>query len=193
MIREDLSHEEHKVDVEKMIVKQKYDNCFRVSDLEDDYPAVHAASASVQNQFQNTAAAEVCESSSKGKVDSNKFDVLWEENCGKMPYDYRTKTINLGNMQATAYKYNKDVCLPPNESPAIESTHESCRVELMRVFEQVANDPKFKDSGAESILTASWLRGLKSLKKRIKDGSLIVCDTYTQEPSFCHLNTQTIS
>ena len=147
--------EEHKVDVEKLIVKQKYDNCFKVSDLEDDSPAEHAASASVQNRSQTTAAAKVFENSNRVKVDSNDFDVLWKENCGKMPYDYRTKTINLGNMQATAYKYHKDLYLPPNESPSIESAHEYRRIELMRVFEQVANDPKFKDSGAESILTAS--------------------------------------
>ena len=44
----------------------------------------------------------------EGKRSENiDLDIKWEENCGRMPYDYSTKTIDLGNMLASAYKYNK--------------------------------------------------------------------------------------
>ena len=69
-----MSLEEHKVDVEKMIVKQKYDNCFK-ENLEDDYPAEHAASAPVQNQPEPSASAKVFVNSNRVKVDSNDFEV----------------------------------------------------------------------------------------------------------------------
>ena len=94
-----------------------------------------------------------------------------------MIYDNRTKVLNMGNMQATAYKYNKSIGLPPNESAEIETAHETRRIELLRVFDRIANDPKFKEDGSESNLSPDELKGLKSLKRRIKAGELVVCDT----------------
>ena len=181
MIRCDLSEEEHKIDVEKMIVKQKFDNCF--NQCEDDSSVALNTSASVQNQNKPSAEKVFGVRSNRVKGENcnmdklDNFDVKWEENCGSMPYDHRSKILDLGNMRATNYKYNKNICLPPNESPQVESAHESRRTELMRVFERVAKDPKFKDPGNESNLSPSELRGLRSLKKRIREGSIVIADT----------------
>ena len=181
MIREDLSLEDHKVDVEKMVVKKKFDRCFE--DMEDDSPTNPTNSAAVQLPPKQLAdqvfgAKNVGDEVKLSKNDKNdKLENDWEENCGSMPYNFRSKTLDLGNLRATSYKYNKDICLPSNESPQFESAHEFRRNELIRVFNRVANDPKFKDSGSESNLSPAELRGLKSLKKRIKEGSLIVADT----------------
>jgi len=150
MIREDLSLEDYKVDVEKMVVKQKYNNCFK--DLEDDPSNCSGVSASVQTPKQHTAVKVFSSEKYKesgGNGNLSNFESKWVETSSKMPYDIRSKTLDMGNMQATSYKYNKDLNLPSNESVELETAHESRRVELLRVFNCVANDPKYKNSGSE--------------------------------------------
>ena len=164
MIREDLSRENHQVDVEKMIVKQKYENCF--SEKEDDSQN-ELQHQNKQPQTKPTATNEVfLAPSNRVKSDVNDFECKWEEKCGEMLYNNQTKTLDMGNMRATNYKYNKYVGLPPNESPEIETTHHNRRIELLRVFDRVKNDPEFKEPGSESNLSKDELNGLKSLKKK---------------------------
>ena len=66
----------------------------------------------------------------------------------------------------------------------MESAHQARRLELNRVFNRVVsqqtnnnkqNDPK--NPVSESNLTLAELDGLKSLKKKIKEGKLLICET----------------
>ena len=67
--------------------------------------------------------------------------------------------------------------MPPNESTEVETAYESSRSELLRIFDGIANDPKYKDFGVKSNLTAQKVHVLKSLKKRIREGLLTMTDT----------------
>ena len=88
MIRENLSVEEHKVDVEKMIVKQKFNNLF--NGVEDDYSINSDSVAPVQNPPKYAAAEVLCSRGIKGKGEignSVDLDSKWEESSSKMAYN----------------------------------------------------------------------------------------------------------
>ena len=174
MIRNDLSEEEFKVDIEKMIVKKKYDNCF--NEKEDDCRE-ESSGQSTSHTIQSAVSEVNSADFSRVKEQNDKFNLKWEENCGKMTYNIRSKVLDMGNLQATAYKYNKQISLPSNESPELETAHEARRIELLSLFDKVAKDPNYKEPGSESNLSPDELKGLKSLKKRIREGSLVIADT----------------
>ena len=112
-----------------------------------------------------------------------------------MVYNLKEKTLDLGNLKATNYKYNKEVYLPKAETPELETLHEYRRTEFKRIFNRavagsdvkskckVANDrglsnsTKTKVVNPESNLSKSELKGLASLKKKVREGSLVVGKT----------------
>ena len=88
-------------------------------------------------------------------------------------------------MRASNYKHNKELFLPQAENTEIEACHETRRVELNRIFNRVSNAGIAKlNQGSsnqnpisESNLTADEISGLKSLKRKIKNGSIFLCET----------------
>ena len=101
-----------------------------------------------------------------------------------MVYNHKDKVLNLANIQACSYKHNKDIFLLNPESPKKETAHEFRKQEMGLIFNRIKNfDSKVNsklNSGrinVESNLTPAELRGLKSLKKWIKSGELLVVDT----------------
>ena len=181
MVREELQSEDFKVELEKMIVKQKFDERSKdAHENKDDCSEKEKNGASLSSA--STAAAGT---SSKINLDSNgegvrDLNCLWEEQAGLMVYNSKSKSLNLGNLRATNYKHNKRLYLPNNSKVEHESSHETRRVEMLRVFNRVRNENPNKDSYRKSLdcnLTNDELQGLKSLRERVKNGSLIVAST----------------
>ena len=82
-------------------------------------------------------------------------------------------------MRATAYKHNKQVFLPEPQSADDETNHEFRKAEMRRIFSRAVDSRVgSKDSNSiESNLSKDELEGLKSLKKRIAEGSLVIACT----------------
>ena len=112
-----------------MVAKKKYDECFRDKDdceLEHDSSNVHSRPMSLQLHAGNERG-----NSNGGNLDkSENINEIWESNSGRMVFNFKDKTLNLGNMQATSYKHNKMVYLPSPESPGKEIAHEFRKREM---------------------------------------------------------------
>ena len=139
MVREEIDEELFEVEMEKMIAKKKYDSAFNVK-IEDDC-AVTAVACEHPNQFEgkpeSRTAAEMEGKNIKGfGPNASKNEILWEENCPKMVYNLKNKSLDFGNMQATMYKYNKRIFTPEPECPENEISHELRRTEMRRIFER---------------------------------------------------------
>ena len=87
-----------------------------------------------------------------------------------------------------ANKHNKELFLPQNDSPNVESAHQIRRVELNRVFDRVksCSQSDKRNELSETNLSKNEQLGLKSLRKRINDGSLVICDS-DKSKRFCAL------
>ena len=77
-------------------------------------------------------------------------------------------------MTAPSYKHNKEVFLPNPESPIKETYYELRKREMSRVFNR---ETKSISKGFDSNLSKAEITGLKSLKRRIKKGEVVVCQT----------------
>ena len=194
MVLEDLSAEEFEIDVEKMVAKKKYNDAFK--DVEEDL-SVHQPGIQTPDQPRNRTPDRniqtnaSCQSKAEFQVsglDRNNsnidkdFNVRWLEASSKMPFDELNKAIDLGNLPASRYKHNKEICLPNLQDAKLEAAHQTRRTELKRVFDRVSlskpADIKPQNSNyTESNLTPNEIEGLKSLRKRIKNGELLVVDT----------------
>ena len=51
-----------------------------------------------------------------------------------MVYNFKNKSLNLGNLKATDYKHNKHFYMPDPESPETKGLHEFRRSESKRIF-----------------------------------------------------------
>ena len=89
-----------------------------------------------------------------------------------MVFNAKSKALNLGNSRATNYKHNKLTFQPKVKGIDRKSAHTNRKVEMSRVFSQIA-----KKGINDSNLSKSELSGLKSLKKRVRDGNLVVAST----------------
>ena len=171
MVRSKLDKEEFKVELEKMVVKQKFseseDDCGYDCESNEapDNHAIHEISREGGGSKQNF-------NSQNDKYNEIEIDKVWEENAGSMVYNLKSKSLDLGNLRATDYKHNKLTYMPRNCKVDRESLHESRRVEMNRVFDRIV-----KDNVDDSNLSRDELDGIASLKKRVKDGSLIVATT----------------
>ena len=179
MIREELTTSEFNLELETMIAKKKYDSLF-----EDDCQNENGA-----NEHRSNEQLTVKNGGSLNFKDTNLKQstvMVWEENSGKMLYDMKSKTLNLANMQATAYKHNKEVFLPNPESPSKETSHEFRKREMLSLFDRASKS--ISDKGkVNSNLSTSELKGLKSLRNRISKGELLVVNT-DKSKRFCILS-----
>ena len=139
-----------------------------------------------------------------GKNDALSNDQIWEENSGKMVCNLKSKSLDFGNFQPSSYKYKKHIFMPKSESPEIETLHENRRSEMKRIFNRAVSNPLTnaghkksiigptnggnekviepcpkpnQNSNVESNLSRGELLGLKSLKKRISQGQIVVVQT----------------
>ena len=198
LVREELSKEDFSVEVEKMVAKKKIDNM--VNDKEDlpDAVSSHHQRTEPNQNLSSAVSRENSDHAGGGKLSNSEFNSKWEEWSGHMVYNEATKVLDFGNMQASRYKHNKELFLPKIEKIDSESGHQTRRIELERVFDRISNSvstaERFsknklsvksspgsksspKQNNLESNLTPDEINGLQSLKKRIKDGSIIICET----------------
>ena len=214
MVRDELDEELFEIELEKMVAKNKYDDLFaeRKDDCSTTETSENLASSSQAKQTADASKIHF-DSSLEGNSNGKSLNVLWEENCGRMIYNIETKSFDFGNQQATTYKHNRDIFMPPPQSSDKETCHEIRRNEMRRIFKRAQNKQhhtnkgtsmgvatkspgiasevsgnssnskkyKFYDKGhkvnVDSNLSPDEIDGLRSLKKRISDGSLIVCET----------------
>ena len=93
-------------------------------------------------------------------------------------FDHSSKTFNFSKRRATDMKCNSRVYFPRKaRSLEEESKLETLRVELHGVFKDYVRR-NCKDGGKQvSNLTVNQLRGLKSIRKRVTDGELVILPT----------------
>ena len=135
MMCEELDAEMFEIEVEKAIVKHKYnvkfnskDDCFD-KDLSCERNERGIRERTVRNAGNKNLSLEKSETDIEGK-----FNELWAESSGGMIYNLKEKTLDLGNLKATNYKYNKSVGLPDADTPELETLHEFRRTECKRIF-----------------------------------------------------------
>ena len=198
MIYDDLDKETFDVELEKGIVKQKYDSLFSNKDdcsmsgnSSAETTKVPGIRTSVKVREMDSSNSNIYKNNSEISDLEKKSCDLWEEMSGSMVYNLKNKKLNLGNLKATNYKYNKYVNTPDPETTDIETKHQFRRTEARRIFDRAVAkyDPnpsrvvadngrgsliKSKRTNPESNLSSDELLGLKSLKKRIKDGSIVI-------------------
>ena len=195
MVREELSSDEFNLEVEKMVVKQNINEAFKEEDDLSNSPAmVETAALYSQTNGEDQTIPAIQKTAELGE---HNIHYKFEEMAGQLVYNDIDKTLNLGNLRATNYKYNKESFLPNAGNVDIEKAHETRRHELRRVFNRVAgiksHDKSNKSSNCQtqpdSNLSPAELAGLKSLKNRIKEGSIVVCDT-DKSKRFCVLTKE---
>ena len=157
MLRPETDENDFKLEVEKMIVKEKM-------------------SARYEGEAENTSMSEAA------NIEAAK---------AAMVYLKSDKTLDLGKMKATDYKFNKHVFLPRNETVERESLHEVRRVTMLDAFRDfIKEDKKIAQSDdcskIESNLSKLELAGLKSLKKRVLNEELVITET-DKSKRFCVL------
>ena len=107
-----------------------------------------------------------------------------------MIYDFESKQLDFGKSKATNWKGNKRIKLPKAKSSLQEASLEMRRQAASKVYDECN---KLLDDGAEKVgmdkLTAGEKKGLKSLKKQVKDGSIIICQT-DKSGHFCVMTSE---
>jgi len=120
----------------------------------------------------------------------------------KLVYDKKSKVVNLENLRACDYKYNKHVNIPRPESVESERANEVRRSEMLKVFDRVSaekdrekrkcgekQNKEKSNRSLDSNLTKSERLGMKSLQNRVKMGEIVVTET-DKSKRFCILTKQ---
>ena len=104
-------------------------------------------------------------------------------------YDFESKTMDFGRSKATNWKRNKRIKLPKAGSSLLEASMEKRRQAASKIYDGCL---KLLDDGGETVgmdnLMAGEKKGLKSLKKKVKDGNLLICQT-DKSGRFCVMDT----
>ena len=184
MVRQPLDPNEFELELEKMVAKSKFDEMFNGKEDDLSMSQNNVSDSPLPKLPENSPPNDGSSRESVGGNGSNKEvksnDIIWEETASKMPYNFKTKTLSLGNLQAPAYKYNKEIFLPDVQSPDKEISHQIRKSEMRKVFSKVSQcNSKYSQSFAnsQSNLTQNELKGLKSLKNRVKSGEIVVATT----------------
>jgi hypothetical protein len=90
----------------------------------------------------------------------------------RLVFDILTETFNYGAQKVTDGKANTRVVLPKALSAKEEAEFEVRRAEWGRIF-----DDTDEKGLQESNLSVGEERGMKSLKKRVANGEIVVCQT----------------
>ena len=111
-----------------------------------------------------------------------------EEARTRQVYDHQTKELDVGRLRATDVKGNARVHLP---GPLPTSQEAQLHIRTQAFKETFNNYIKKSAPGGKqrTNLTVAQTRGLKSLKKRITEGEVVVCQT-DKTGLFCVVSTQ---
>ena len=125
MVRDELDTNEFLVDLQKMIIKEKYDKAGKEDDEENE-EGNHQKSRLEEKEDLTTRIVEA-------------------KAC--LVYDKEDFSLDLGRMRATDYKYNKLIHLPKPENVKREAQHEMRKEQMLRVFKSVKDSSKNKKKG----------------------------------------------
>ena len=113
----------------------------------------------------------------------------WQGVKSELVYDFESKSMDFGNQKATNMKRNKRIKLPKASSIQMEAFLEVRRKEGARLYDMCLKE---LGEGAEKgmdNLSGAEKKGLRSLKKRVAAGELIICQT-DKSGRFCVLTRQ---
>ena len=97
---------------------------------------------------------------------------------GKTIFNWRDKTINFARRRATDLKGNSRVYFPRKaRSVEVESNFQTLRSILMTTFRTYTREYCDRKGKQKTNLSGSQEAGLKSLRKRINEGELLVVPT----------------
>ena len=117
MLRNEPNESDFLVELQKMIIKEKYDKIDEPMDDESNDDSRKEDNAEVDNKVVDRLEAKA-----------------------RLVYDKEDRSLNLGRMRASDYKFNKMVHLPKPESVKRESLHEVRKDQMLRVFKEVVNN-----------------------------------------------------
>ena len=117
-----------------------------------------------------------CVIGEEGIQECKEYERLQEAKC-RMIFNYENSTFDFGNRRTTDVKNNARVIFPKTLDFQTEANLQMLRIELMGAFKNYMEEKCDKRGGQKSNLGASEKRGLKSLKKRVEDGELVVLTT----------------
>ena len=100
-----------------------------------------------------------------------------EEAKSRIIFDLDKKEIDYRKQRCTDVKHNAKVILPGPGNQTLERELEVRRVEWLAIYDAYVKEFCDEKGVQEDTLTPAEARGLKSLKKRVADGSLIICQT----------------
>ena len=95
----------------------------------------------------------------------------------RMVFDQDDLTLDMRKQRCTDVKHNSRIILPAPLTTKQEGELIMRRVEWESIFDQYVREFCDEDGIQESNLTDSEARGLKTLQKRVREGSLIICET----------------
>ena len=96
---------------------------------------------------------------------------------GKTVFNQEDMTLDYGRKRATDCKHNTFVKLPKPKNVKLEQEIEYRRMSWKRIFQEFRNQYTDEEGVQESNLTPAEAKGLKSLKKRVKEGQIVVVKT----------------
>ena len=166
-LRNTLSKEDYMAEVEKGLIKKKYDMIGKEEIegkvVEDDLEEEDEEDRRIREEAE------------------------WQEVKSSMIYDFENKEMDFGRSRATNWKGNKRIVLPKSGSTHLEAYLEIRRKTASKIWDQCM---EMLGEGVEAgmdNLTEAEKRGLKSLKKRVANKELIICQT-DKSGRFCVLS-----
>ena len=160
-----LCEEEFETDLEEAIIKIKWD---LMSDDKNGKPGEEDIALRI------VLGRNECDEIDEQKEEEER--VLAAET--KNPFDRGNMTFNYAKRRATDMKANSRVHFPSKARPLDEeSALETLRMELKSMFKYYVMKNCGKGGSQKTNLTKAQEAGLKSLKKRVKEGDLIIIPT----------------
>ena len=166
MLRNKLDRTEYNTEIEKVIAKQSYGACEDEDEME--------------------LTGEKRDKSIEKKIEK-------VETESRLIYNKENKLLDMGNLRASDYKFNRFIHLPRPEKAEKETLHDIRRRVMRKVFDNLTKDDtkkrktderKREKEKVDSNLTREEEIGLKRLKKRVKEGDVIITET-DKSKKFC--------
>ena len=113
------------------------------------------------------------------KEESDRVNKIAEEQVAKsrQVFDGEEMIVNFANHKVTDAKMNTRVVLPRSLTPKEEGDLEVRRTIWASLFDRYKESMTDEEGVQESNLSTEETRGLKSLQERIKSGEIVICQT----------------
>ena len=177
-LQNDLKEDEFENEVEQMLIKAKWDLLGEEKEEKNRDRIWEGALSAIFSEEENL---------------ENEEETKMKEGLSRMPHNFEDNSFNYGRRKVTDTKGNSRVYLPKQgQNLDLEARLEMVRMQLLgayRAYTREKCEPvrgSAPGEGSEDIskgsrqktnLTRAAMRGLKSLKKRVKEGSLVVLPT----------------